>query len=430
MEENGYHFIQRTNGSTISETFTFPPFKIKPGYAKRDFTEPYRIIYIVICSILALISIVGNITLVTVISSRHKLRTATNLLLLSLATADLLTSVVYTPLYLERFYNQNANNSHPKLCLLRKYFFIVTASGSLISLAVVSFDRMFAIAYPYKYERWMTKRLACIVICIVWFWTICFNSITFHDFLHWGRILSTCVGGIPRKLFLIIGPPGFYIPGITIVVVYIKIYLVARKLNIKVEHDCKLSVSSNEILMTDLSNSSNHLYLTPPLSQKKLGIRRTSSLPVIKAFTGDINNSTRDANKTSLPFLMSHTLSTPTLKPRSSSTLISQTLHGGKETIRKVKKSIKRDIRTVRTIAMLVGFFLVCWMPTAGFYIYINIMGSSGTSVSQQVLLCYEIFMVLTFVNSALNPFLYTYRNKELRKETMKFARKLFRIGR
>ena len=434
------------------EIFTIPPIKIQSAFAIRKISDTYRIIFIIICCIIALLSIIGNVTLSVVILRTRKLRTATNLLLLSLVAADLLTAVLLIPIYLERFLHQTANDSDVKLCLLRKYLYITTSSGSLISLAVVSFDRMLAISNAFFYERWMTKKVAYITIAFIWVWTISFNSLTFLSVFDWQRTLSTCIGGIPRTLYFIVTPIGFYLPGIVIIGVYIKIYCVARRVNKKVQHDAKVSIASyNQFQLAELrANSSQSVHSID--SQQAKPIRRHSSLPDLSPISSsppDHNQRPRSTTTRSIrksPIVKSRsatTCSSPTdntQRPRSitsfsirnspilksrSATIISHTIHEGKERIRKVRKSIKRDIRTVKTIGLLVGLFLLCWSPTATYHIYINTI--KADSLSQDMLLLSEIFTVLSFANCALDPFLYTIRNMELRVATSKTFSKLYK---
>ena len=417
---------------SFEETITFPPFKIRPGYVNPGLTEPYRTIYVTLCCIIMIASLIGNVVLLTIVLTRRKLRTTANLLLLSLVGADLLTSVLFIPIYTERFFHQSADHSNVVICLLRKYLYIATSSGSLLSLGAISFDRMLVISYPYRYESWVTKKRVVFVILTIWVWTIAFNSVAFHPFLNWGRILSTCIAGIPSVLFFLVTPVGFYVPGFVIVGSYMKIYLVARRVNKKVVNHSKLSTTYNEIFLNTLPVQSTPITNTTP---QKIQIRRSSSLPTLMSIAAartDCSSTSLSSAVNRLPTTLSMVgideLSQPpppTTKPRSA-TLLSQTIGHGKKHIRKVKKSIKRDLRTVKTISMLVGLFLLCWLPTAGFNLYINVKGLA-TNNDRDFLRYYEIFTLVSFVNCAIDPYLYTFRNTELRKETRKTFSRLYK---
>ena len=410
--------------SSLPEIITFPPFKIKPGYASSGLTEPYKTIYVTICCLIMIVSFVGNIVLLSIVLTRRKLRTTANLLLLSLVGADLLTSIVFIPIYTERFFHQSADHSDAMICLLRKYLYIATSSGSLLSLGAISFDRMLVISYPYRHEGWVTKKRVVLVILVIWVWTIASNSVAFNPMMDWGRILTTCIAGIPSILFILVTPIGFYLPGLVIFGSYLKIYLVARRVNKKVESQSKLSATSNEIFIDTLPVQSipmDDLTLSTLPVTPRIQIRRSSSLPTLMSVVSADGSSSTNFN---LQSPMSRLRSPTTLsvvelsstKPRSA-TLLSQTFHQGKKQMRKVKKSIQRDLRTVKTISMLLGLFMLCWLPTAGFNLYANVNGLAKSN-DHEFLRYYEIFTLVSFINCAIDPYLYTLRNRELRKET------------
>ena len=426
------------NGSS-DNSIVFPSFKIKPGYATTGLTEPYRSIYVTVCCLIMFASLIGNVALFTIVLTRRKLRTTANLLLLSLVGADLLTTVILIPLYTERFFHQGADHSDVTVCLLRKYLYIATSSGSLLSLGVISFDRMLCIAYPYKHERLVTKKRVVLVILAVWIWTIGFNSISFHPSLKWDRILRTCVAGIPSLLFFIVTPIGFYFPAVVMLVSYVKIYLVAREINKTVNHS-KLSATSNDIFLEcmQVQQQSNSIDIATlePSPTPRIKIRRSSSLPTMISLPYVAKNSQelntlstaspiRSPTMISMVEISKSQYGTLT-KPRSA-TLLSQTIiNQGKKQIRKVKKSISRDMRTVKTISMLLGLFLLCWVPTACFNLYVNVKGLAATTEGN-FLRFYEIITLASFVNCAIDPYLYTFRNTELRKETRKIFTRLYK---
>ena len=244
--EDRLSYVTKSIFNNTTHIFTFPPMVLKPSFVHRSFTIEYKFVYIIISCLIAMFSISGNTILLFTIISKRKLRTPTNLLLLSLVVADLMTAVVFIPIYLERFFHQTLSHSDRQLCLMRKYLYITTSSGSLLSLAAVSFDRMLAISNGFFYERWMTKRTAFVMISTIWVWTIAFNSITFLDFIDWGKTLDSCLGGIPTNLFMIVTPIGFYLPGVVIFASYVKIYLVARKVNKRIESS-KVSYPSIDV---------------------------------------------------------------------------------------------------------------------------------------------------------------------------------------
>ena len=83
------------------------------------------------------------------------------------------------------------------------------------------------------------------------------------------------------------------------------------------------------------------------------------------------------------------------------------------------RKAIYSNIQAAKTIAIIVFTFLTCWMPynllslVKGFWYDLNIP--------------YEvqpILILLAYTNSAMNPFVYAYRNREFRES----FRRLFKL--
>ena len=183
-------------------------------------------------------------------------------------------------------------------------------------------------------------------------------------------------------------------------------------------------------LLNDVLSSSNISLQRQPINDPSFNPkRRRSSLPDLRASTNScLLETRRERSATTLTVLSSPIMS---LKKSRSATIINQTLQEGKEKILKAKRSITRDIRAVKTIALLVGLCLFCWLPTAGFNLYINLYGIESYK-SQGLLLHHEIFTLLSFLNCALDPYVYTYRNRELRKaskQTLQNLSKYFKKG-
>ena len=88
------------------------------------------------------------------------------------------------------------------------------------------------------------------------------------------------------------------------------------------------------------------------------------------------------------------------------------------------KKRTKRNIKAAKTIAILVSTFLVCWMP-------MTIFSAVGTLCSQCLMLnvpVFQAFLVLAYINSALNPILYSFFNREFRESFVKIFRLQFKF--
>lgn len=79
----------------------------------------------------------------------------------------------------------------------------------------------------------------------------------------------------------------------------------------------------------------------------------------------------------------------------------------------------KREQRTAKRLAIVVGFFICCWLPFFVVYLITPFM-TSDKSIPDFI---YTVFTWLGWVNSALNPFLYGWFDLQFR---MAFKRLTF----
>ncbi|XP_031572740.1 octopamine receptor-like [Actinia tenebrosa] len=86
-------------------------------------------------------------------------------------------------------------------------------------------------------------------------------------------------------------------------------------------------------------------------------------------------------------------------------------------------KHLTKNTKAARTISIIVGTFLICWIPFTTMSIAFNIC-----SVPCYTLIPSEVFSILLwlgYLNSALNPVLFSYRNMQFRKSYRKIASKV-----
>ena len=371
-------------------------------------SEVFMYGYVVTGVVIAFIALVGNTSMMFLITSVKKLQKPTNLFLLSLVTADILTSTVIIPMYIESFLHRE--NGIKCMCLLQKYSFILGTSGSLMSLTIVSIDRMMVISYPYLYIRRLNRKIATIIIICLWFWLIAFNSATFYEFEEWKRILPLCKRGIPKILFFIVTPPGFYIPAILIVLAYIKIFKIARW------HNKKMFQQSTPLKRVNLNYSETVKGCEPSQVRKT----KTRSTTIITNVSVDsmVDEQTIDYNQ--------HYEQQPVTEIKPKSTTSKPIIINGKGKFHEISLALSRDIKTAKKVGALIGLLVLCWSPTALLYIYTTIKGIQ-LKPTDSLRYVNEVCIMLSFLNSAINPYLYTMRDKSLKKNAKRLFNKTFR---
>ncbi len=334
----------------------------------------YTTFYAVLCGLISILTIAGNSLLFFTVLKTPLLRTATNSLLLSLATADLVSGGLMMPLYVEQFINRHSK-SLTDLCLVRKFLFLLTSGASITSLAVVSVDRMIAVSYPFVYARRMNAKIVTVIIVTVWSVCLSLTSVAvFVPLESWEEILKRCGPGIPKASYLIVTPTSFYLPGIAILISYVKIFTIARK------HRRKITTTHE------------------PSMQPRLGE------------IAEISDCRTEAWTTSRERTISTTTKRSTTRSRR---------------FTKMRTSLASDLKAAKTVSILVGLFLICWSPVAFFYIYLNTTGVDVAS-SLKYTYIHDAFMLLSFLNAAVDPILYALLNTEIKSNMKRQVSALF----
>ena len=115
-----------------------------------------------------IVAVTGNVLILTAIYIDKTLQTITNAFIINLACADLLLAIIGMPFTLASSitYEWIFGDTWCKVNGMANSLFCI---ASILTLAAVSLDRYFAILYPFRYGRWITKKMAGCMIFYIWF---------------------------------------------------------------------------------------------------------------------------------------------------------------------------------------------------------------------------------------------------------------------
>uniref|UniRef100_A0A665WN17 Gastrin/cholecystokinin type B receptor n=1 Tax=Echeneis naucrates TaxID=173247 RepID=A0A665WN17_ECHNA len=130
----------------------------------KDINQTVRI---VLYSLIFLLSVLGNSLIIAVLVRNRRMRTVTNLFLLSLAISDLMVSLVCIPFTLIPNLMRDFIFGIG-ICKLVMYFMGVSVSVSTFNLVAISLERYSAICNPLTSRTWQTKSHAAKVITATW----------------------------------------------------------------------------------------------------------------------------------------------------------------------------------------------------------------------------------------------------------------------
>ncbi|KAH9427010.1 hypothetical protein DERP_015338 [Dermatophagoides pteronyssinus] len=351
---------------------------------------------------------------------------------------------------------------------------VMCCTASILHLCCVAIDRFWAITRPLRYRSLISKRrLFC---CILSIW-LCSAAISFIPiFSGWyhsqGPIniftleyVNECGLDVNRIYATISSLTSFYLPLPIMFYVYLRILLQQRK------SDCPMAPIT---LLQQQSTTPTSITLTPAAATaaETETINKSNGQNVHFHFSSLLNvnqinnNNDDDADESCSPNKLSLPLSsTTTTKQQSLKTTINYSssmdltelaaissrgtgvVSGGRlstttttttaknhhlvdqtslETSKRhVERSLRRrarqlitDTKAIRTLGIVMGVFCLCWLPFFIMYVI--------SAYCDQCNISYELRSGITwlgYVNSALNPAIYAYLNKEFK---MAFKRVLF----
>lgn len=124
-------------------------------------------------AIMAVAIIVNNMAAITVFWNSPLLRKFGNFFLVNLAVADLMVGAIALPMYIHLIYNisflsYNSQNAELKpFQAVHIAFDVFSGMASVLTLTVISLERIYAIYYPLRY-RSLSKAAYFIILAEVW----------------------------------------------------------------------------------------------------------------------------------------------------------------------------------------------------------------------------------------------------------------------
>ncbi|XP_028721751.1 LOW QUALITY PROTEIN: cholecystokinin receptor type A [Peromyscus leucopus] len=337
-------------------------------------------VQILLYSFIFLLSVLGNTLVITVLIRNKRMRTVTNIFLLSLAVSDLMLCLFCMPFnlipnLLKDFIFGSA------VCKTTTYFMGTSVSVSTFNLVAISLERYGAICRPLQSRVWQTKSHALKVIAATWClsftimtpYPIYSNLVPFTK--RNNQTANMCRFLLPSDamqqswqtfLLLIL----FLIPGIVMVVAY---GLISLELYQGIKFDASQKKSAKERKLSSGGSSryedSDGCYLQKSRHPRKLELQQLST-----SSHGSKVNRIRSSS--------------------SAANLIA-------------KK------RVIRMLIVIVVLFFLCWMPifsANAWRAYDTVSAEkhlSGTPIS--------FILLLSYTSSCVNPIIYCFMNKRFR---------------
>ena len=157
----------------------------------------------------------GNLVVCVTVYANRALHSTTNFLIVSLASADLLVSLLSMPFRIYYTLHNEVWCLNFKVCALWSCIDLAVCSASIGSLAAVSIERFIAVKYPLRYTAILTRRTGFIMILIVWSYSAIWATLGLYNWTsnRWEmfRTHMGC-GKNDRLYYTIVSSAAFFLP--------------------------------------------------------------------------------------------------------------------------------------------------------------------------------------------------------------------------
>lgn len=342
--------------------------------------------------LMILLTIIGNVFVIAAIILEKNLHSVANYLVLSLAVADLMVATLVMPLSIVYEVSQTWFLG-AEVCDMWVSFDVLCCTASILHLVAISVDRYWAVT-NIDYIRNRSAKRILLMIATAWTMGMCISIPPLFGWkdpgnspVHTGQCQISQIDSY--TLFSTIG--AFYLPTVIMLIIYAKIYQVARS-RIRRKHFNKKQYATNKNV-DDIAKSS--LLKAPPSP-----INGHSEILVETSCNGMMNGDS-DKNDNSTKLTCS-SQDEPPMTPKGES--IASKAKRAKE-----KLEMKRERKAARTLGIITGAYIVCWLP----FFLIALIGPLGKYKFPRPLEATVLW--LGYFNSLLNPVIYTIFSPEFR---------------
>ena len=244
---------------------TTPSFNGTDGGLCKNCRVPGTILGILMVVII-IVALVGNALVLLVFCRIQALRKQTNLFIISLAVADILTALLPMPMYAAEMFQCGWVRQIPTvLCFSNSYLTSTFTNISVYTLAAISFERWYVISRPLTYRNLLKPRRILLTIVVLWLLSFCYGVLNIVWFNHKSneelRMYTRRCDQYTSPAFAIFDSCiKFWVPLTIMLFAYIKIYLIVRVQLKKIGTLAKKDFSTNTLTENkdETSSSQNH----------------------------------------------------------------------------------------------------------------------------------------------------------------------------
>lgn len=381
--------MERDNSSLDNFTgnYTETPDSITPPPWSEATLLSLQISLSALLAVITLATVLSNAFVIATIFLTRKLHTPANFLIGSLAVTDLLVSILVMPISI--VYTVSKTWSLGQIvCDIWLSSDITFCTASILHLCVIALDRYWAITDALEYTKRRTMRRAAIMVGVVWVISI---SISMPP-LFWRQAkaheeLKECMVNTDQISYTLYSTFGaFYVPTVLLIILYGQIYVAAR----------------------------TRIFKTPSSSGKRFTMAQLIQTSAASSLCSLNSSSNQEAHRHSLNVGGGGGGGSPLFMNSVKVKLADSVLERN-------RLCAARERKATKTLGIILGAFIVCWLP---FFVGTLVMAICKECWFDPAL--FDIFTWLGYLNSLINPVIYTSFNDEFKQafqKLMKFRR-------
>lgn len=372
-------------------------------------------------AVMILLTVFGNVLVVIAVFTSRALRAPQNLFLVSLASADILVATLVMPFSLA---NELMGYWYfgEVWCEIYLALDVLFCTASIAHLCAISLDRYWSITQAIEYNLKRTPRRIKCIIFIVW---VIAAVISFPPLITLEKensedglnckinndkwyVISSCIGS-------------FFLPCVIMVLVYVRIYQIAKKRTRAPPGDRKPTLTAKTATVATAEQKENGVGEEHERLSGEREIELKEGVGRAEEDKGEVNGMDLEESSSS-----DHKMNNPcSIKKKASrgKTKLSQ-IKPGENSFAKRAVSAKssrwkgrqnREKRFTFVLAVVIGVFVVCWFPFFFTYMLMTLCESCWVPNT-----LFKFFFWFGYCNSALNPIIYTIFNNDFRRSFKK----------
>ncbi|CDQ94957.1 unnamed protein product [Oncorhynchus mykiss] len=348
-------------------------------------SQSVAVFIVFLVTVIILVTIVGNVLVVVAVFTSRALRAPQNLFLVSLASADILVATLVIPFSLA---NEIMGYWYfgSTWCAFYLALDVLFCTSSIVHLCAISLDRYWSVTKAVSYNRKRTPRRIKCMITVVW---VISAVISFPPLLMTKHDEHECLLNNETWYILSSCLVSFFAPGLIMILVYCKIYKVAKQRASTVR---KFEVES-------------------PSSPSLGGHMRKGELDDI-----DLEESCVADSKPNNCLFSKRVKSCRVSWASNRNAKLSQEQKIRQMSLSKTKLAQMREKRFTFVLAVVMGVFVLCWFPF--FFTYsLHAICRDCCPIPDAL---FNLFFWIGYCNSSVNPIIYTIFNRDFRRSFKK----------